>query len=59
MVTDTSEKIIKISYFTIIFKHNFGYAMFMSLNEAPSMLFTPKLVEVLLLDLKFYQLEHQ
>ena len=42
--TDRSEKIIKISHFAIVFKHNFGYAIFMSLNEASSMLFTSKLV---------------
>ena len=43
-ITDRSEKIIKISHFAIVFKHNFGYAIFMSLNEASSMLFTSKLV---------------
>ena len=43
-MTDRSEKIGKISYFTVIFKHNFGYAIFLSLDEATFKLSTCKLL---------------
>ena len=45
IITGRSEKVIQVSYFTIVFKHNFRYAIFMSLNEAPPMLSASKLVK--------------